>query len=176
MYRFQMLCRGHHPRRREFEFAPSKVLEVVRDQVFHTAGNGQFEDVIIRRIGQVWPPPEVNRLPDGGRAEVVEQGLSFRCGHRHAPPEAFPLDQFFILRKQSGPHDGLVRPGKTPIQDLRTCAFRTAQCSDEDIGVLNDFHEITLVSPAMSVKQVVGSVLELSGWPFFPDVGDPDAT
>jgi hypothetical protein len=32
-----------------------------------------------------------------------------------------------------------------------------------------------MVSPAMSVKQVVGSVLELSDWPFSPDVGDPDA-
>ena len=171
-----MLCRGYHPRRREFEFAPTKVLKVVRDQVFHAASNGQFEDVIIRRIRQVGPPTKIDRLPDGGRAEVVEQCLSFRCGDGHAPPEAFPLDQLLILREQGRAHDGLVYPGKTSIQDLRTRAFRTAQCRDENIGILNDFHKITMVSPAMSVKRVIGSAFELSGWPFFPDVGDPAAT
>lgn len=153
-----MLRRGHHPRRREFEFAPSEVPEVVRDQMFHAAGNRQFQDVVIRRIRQVGPPPEINRLPDGRRAEVVQQRLAFCRRDGDALPQAFPLDQFFIFGEQGRAHDGLVCPGQAPVQHLRARALRAAQGGDEDIGVLHDFHGSKMVSPVMPVKRVVWSV------------------
>jgi hypothetical protein len=65
------------------------------------------------------------------------------------------MDQFFLFREQSGPHDRLIRPGQTPVQNLRTGSLCAAQCRDEDVGVLHDFHESTMVSLVMSVKQVV---------------------
>ena len=121
-----MSSRGHHLRRREFKFASSKVLDVVRDQVFHATGDRQFQHVIIRRIRQIGPPPEINRLPDGRRTEVVQQGLPFRRCDRHAPLQTFPMDQFLILGEQGRTHDRLVCPGQTPIQNFRTRALRAA--------------------------------------------------
>lgn len=98
-------------------------MEVVRDQVFYAPGDRQFQDMIIRRIRQVRPPAKINGLPDGRRAEVVQQRLSFRRRDRHTPPKASSMDQLFIFREQRGTHDRLVCPGKTPVQYLCTRAL-----------------------------------------------------
>ena len=153
-----MLRRGYHLRRSELEFASSEVPKVVRDQVFHTAGDRKLQDMIIPRIRQIGSPPEINGLPEGRGAEVVQQCLTFFRCDRHPPPQAFPMDQFFIFREQSCPHDRLIRPGQTPVQNLRTGSLCAAQSRDEDVGVLHDFHSSTMVSPVMSVKRLVASV------------------
>ena len=66
------------------------------------------------------------------------------------------MDQFFLFREQGCPHDRLIHPGQTPVQDLRTGSLCAARCRDEDVGVLHDFHLSTMVSPVMSVKRLVG--------------------
>lgn len=149
-----MLRRGHHLRRSELEFASSEVPKVVRDQVFHTTGDRKLQDMIIPRIRQIGSPPEINGLPEGRGAEVVQQCLTFFRCDRHPPPQAFPMDQFFIFREQSRPHDRLIRPGQTPVQNLRTGSLCAAQSRDEDVGVLHDFHPGTMVSRVMSVKRL----------------------
>ena len=55
--------------------------------------------MIIPGIRQVGPPPEINRLPEGRGAEVVQQCLAFFRCDRHPPPQAFPMDQFFLFRE-----------------------------------------------------------------------------
>jgi len=153
-----MSRRGHHLRRSELEFASSEVPKVVRDQMFHAAGDRKLENMVIPGIRQVGPPPEINELPEGRGAEVVQQCLAFFRCDRHPPPQAFPMDQFFLFREQGGPHDRLIRPGQTPVQDLRTGSLCAAQSRDEVVGVLHDFHLRTMVSPVMSVKRLVGRV------------------
>lgn len=135
-----MLRWSDHLRRSEFEFTSSEVLKVMRDQVFHAAGDRKLQNMIITRIRQVGPPSEINGLPDGRSAKIVQQRLTFFRCDRHSPPQAFPMDQIFILREQGCSHDRLINPGQTPVQNLRTGSLWAAQGSDEDIGVLNDFH------------------------------------
>ena len=135
-----MLRRGHHLRRGELEFASSEVPKVVRDPMFQAAGDRKLQNMVIPGIRQVGPPPEINGLPEGRGAEVVQQCLAFFRCDRHPPPQAFPMDQFFLFREQGCPHDRLIRPGQTPVQNLRTGSLCAAQSRDEDVGVLHDFH------------------------------------
>ena len=58
-----MLRRCHHARRGKFQFAPPKVARVMCDQMFHATGYRQFQNVVIIRIRQVWPPAKINRPP-----------------------------------------------------------------------------------------------------------------
>ena len=135
-----MLRRGHHLRRSELESASSEVPKVVRDPVFHAAGDRKLQNMIIPRIRQIGSPPEISGLLEGRGAEVVQQCLTFFRCDRHPPSQAFPMAQFFIFREQSCPHDRLIRPGQTTVQNLRTGSLCAAQSRDEDVGVLHDFN------------------------------------
>src|SRR5665213_3070874 len=76
----------HNTRRGKFQFAPLKVARVVGNQMFHATGYRQFQNVVVIRIRQVWPPAEINRLPNRRRAEIVQYRFPFRRCPRHAPP------------------------------------------------------------------------------------------
>lgn len=136
-----MLRRSHDAGVREFQFTFDKIAHIVGHQMLRAAGDRQFQNMVVVCIRQIGSPAEIDRMPDGRRAKIVQQGFPFRGSHRPAAPERFPVNEFLIFCKERGAHRRLILARKTTIQYVRAGPLLAAEGRDENIGVLHDVHD-----------------------------------
>lgn len=88
-YRFQKV------RRRERAYAEirgsSKILEVVRDDVFRASGHRDFENQIVAGVAQHRTPKIVDGLVRGNRAQVIQHVTDFAGRQADRPAGEVPV-------------------------------------------------------------------------------------
>ncbi len=65
---------------RKFQFTAFQVTEIVCDDSFSGASEGEFNKVVVGFVWKVWPPQKILFDPVGDGEECFEQRLSFFAG------------------------------------------------------------------------------------------------
>lgn len=55
----------------------SKIPDIVSDQRCRAARHGQFDQVVVSLIREIWPPEEKDRRPVANTQERIEQFIPF---------------------------------------------------------------------------------------------------
>jgi hypothetical protein len=94
-----------------------EIVDIVCNDEFSRCGNGEFEDKIVVRVRQEWPPSIKNLLVIRQFAQTVHNLAEFIS--REMRNEARPQKDRFILKNEGDGHGDSDIPGADRLENLK---------------------------------------------------------